>query len=227
MPLNELRCASACKRRVEVAVGIRQRGEALHDQARIVDAARGERGELIEIVGNRVALAGGSIGERARREREPGELLPEAIVHFLADAALLAAIASINERPNARRPVTSTANTSSAGSPPKSIARLKTSTSRIRPSRVRCRVSSGSPGCRGGLLELLRERLARWHECGDAHGQHLLAAPSILAQRRRVDHEKAQRAALMHPDRLRAALEDLRIAVLGLQPSPAPHRRAA
>ncbi len=75
---------------VQIAVGIRQRGQALHDQARILNAAGRERGELIEIVRDRIALAGGAIGERAGREREAGELLAEAIVHFLADAPLLA-----------------------------------------------------------------------------------------------------------------------------------------
>ena len=39
--------------------------------------------------------------------------------------------------------------------------------------------------------------------------------PSVLAQRRVVDHEKPQRAAVVHPDRLGASLEYLCVAMLG------------
>ena len=53
------------------------------------------------------------------------------------------ASASTNALPKVLRSVTSTANTSSAGRPPRSMERVHTSTSRTSPFLVRCRVSKG------------------------------------------------------------------------------------
>src|SRR6201999_4643795 len=44
------------ERALETAVGVRQRGETLHDAMGILDAARGQQSKLIEIDGNDVAL---------------------------------------------------------------------------------------------------------------------------------------------------------------------------
>ena len=80
---------------------------------------------------------------------------------------------------------------------------------------------AGLERLRGDRLRL--ERLARplrfagRGERADAHRENLLAAPAVLPLRGLVDHQEFERSTVMDPDGLRAAVEDLGVAVLGLQ----------
>jgi hypothetical protein len=51
-----------------------------------------------------------------------------------------------------------------------------------------------------------------------ASGQKLLAAPTVLPHRGLVDQKKGESVRIVHPQRLRAAVENLHIALLCSQP---------
>src|SRR5271167_3524311 len=70
------------ERSLQVALGGGKRREALHDPVGVLYATRRQQGELVEFAGNRVSLLLRAIRQSAHREREPGQFLPQTVMHL-------------------------------------------------------------------------------------------------------------------------------------------------